>query len=93
MIGFSQLNEFLFATGGESSGIIKVWDLRMAKEFINDLHYHKQPVMQIEWSPKSEFLFMSSASEGEIFVWDQSKCGEEQGRCDYQDGPPEMIFP
>ena len=42
----------------------------MSKEFINDLHYHKQAVMQIEWSPKSEYLFMSSASEGEIFVWD-----------------------
>lgn len=92
-ISFSQLNDHLFATGGESSGIINIWDMRMQKDFINDLNYHKKPVTQIEWSPHHEYLFMSSAEDGEIFVWDQSKNGEEQARHDYQDGPPEMIFP
>lgn len=61
--------------------------------FINDVHYHKSSVSQIEWSPSSEFVFMTAAGDGKIFVWDQEKCGEEQARHDYQDGPPELIFP
>lgn len=36
---------------------------------------------------------MSSSSEGKVYVWDNNKCGEEQARHDYEDGPPEMIFP
>lgn len=26
-------------------------------------------------------------------MWDNNKSGEEQARYDYEDGPPEMIFP
>ena len=36
---------------------------------------------------------MSSSSDGSVLVWDNSKTGEEQARHDYEDGPPEMIFP
>lgn len=36
---------------------------------------------------------MSSSGDGKIFVWDHSKTGEEQARHDYEDGPPELIFP
>lgn len=93
VIGFSHFNEYLFATGGEQSGIVNVWDMRMPKTFINDLNYHKSYVNQIEWSPHSEWLFMTSSSDGKVFVWDQSKCGEEQARHDFEDGPPELIYP
>ena len=65
----------------------------MPKYFINDLLFHKSSVNQIEWDPFSENLFMSSGTDGEVFVWDNNKCGEEQARHDYEDGPPEMIFP
>lgn len=67
--------------------------MRKPSSFINDLVYHKGPVTQIEWSPISENIFMSSSSDGKVFVWDNSKTGEEQARHDYEDGPPEMIFP
>lgn len=36
---------------------------------------------------------VSGAEDGKVFVWDNSKCGEEQARKDYEDGPPELIFP
>jgi WD40 repeat protein len=93
VISFSHDNEHLFATGGEQSGQINVWDLRMPKYFMNDLIYHKGPVSQIEWCPFRENLLMSSSSDGKVFVWDQNMAGQEQGRHDYEDGPPEMIFP
>lgn len=93
VVGFSQFNEYLFATGGEQSGMIHIWDMRMPKTFINDLEFHKGPVNQIEWCPSSEWLFMTSASDGDVFVWDQSKCGEEQARHDYESGPPELMYP
>lgn len=70
-----------------------IWDRRMLKDFINDLTYHKGPVNQIEWSTTCDNLFMSSSTDGKVFVWDNNKCGEEQARHDYEDGPPEMIFP
>lgn len=44
VIGFNHFNEHLFATGGEKSGILHVWDTRMPKTCINDLNYHKGPV-------------------------------------------------
>jgi ribosome assembly protein RRB1 len=48
---FNYFDENIFATGGESTGIINVWDLRMPKTFLNDLNYHKDKVTSIEWSP------------------------------------------
>ncbi len=93
MISFNQLNPNLFATGGEQSGTLHVWDLRMARCALNDLSFHKGAVSQIEWSPSSENLFISSSSDGCVFVWDNSKTGEEQARHDYEDGPPELVFP
>lgn len=93
VISFNHKNEFLFATGGEKSGIFHIWDMRMPKYFINDLVYHKSAVSQIEWDPFTDNLLMSSGTDGQVFVWDNNKSGEEQARHDYQDGPPEMIFP
>jgi histone-binding protein RBBP4 len=66
--------------------------MRMPRTYINDLLYHKGAVNQLEWSPSSEYQLLSSGSDGEVFIWDQSKCGEEQARHDYNEGPPEMIF-
>jgi WD40 repeat protein len=77
VISFNQKSDFLFATGGERSGFIHVWDMRMPKYFINDLGYHKDQVTQIEWSPTSENFFMSSSTDGCVFIWDNSKAGEE----------------
>lgn len=36
---------------------------------------------------------VSGGEDGKVFVWDNSKCGEEQARKDYEDGPPELVFP
>lgn len=93
MISFNHLNEHLFATGGEQSGYIHVWDLRMPRHFLNDLGFHKSAVSQIEWSPHCENLFMSSSTDGLVYVWDNDKASEEQARHDYEDGPAEMVFP
>ena len=41
VISFNQHNDFLFATGGEKTGALHVWDVRMPKYFINDLNFHK----------------------------------------------------
>jgi len=70
-----------------------IWDMRMPKHYINDLYHHKAQINQIEWNPLDENLFMSSSTDGKLFVWDHSKTGEEQARHDYEDGPPELIFP
>lgn len=38
---FNNFDENIFATGGESTGMINIWDLRMPKTYINDLNHHK----------------------------------------------------
>ena len=35
---------------------------------------------------------MSGGDDGRVYIWDNSRCGEEQGRADYEDGPPELVF-
>jgi histone-binding protein RBBP4 len=37
-------------------------------------------------------MLASGAEDGKVYVWDNSKCGEEQARNDYEDGPPELAF-
>ena len=83
----------LFATGGEQSGCVHVWDTRMPQLFVCDLLYHKKQVNQIEWSPHDAGLLLSTSYDGKVFIWDHSKTGEEQARHDYEDGPPELLFP
>ena len=39
---FNHVNRFLIACGGEETGLIGVWDLRMPNMCINDLTYHKK---------------------------------------------------
>jgi len=36
---------------------------------------------------------LSSGSDGQVFIWDILKTGEEQARHDFEDGPPELLFP
>ena len=60
---------------------------------INDLSHHTKQVTALEWHPREEQILLSSGEDGKVFVWDNSKCGEEQARKDYEDGPPELIFP
>jgi WD40 repeat protein len=89
---FNNVNPNLLAVGGEESGLIGVWDLRMPHMVINDLSHHNKEVTSLEWHPTEEQMLVSGAEDGKVFVWDNSKCGEEQARKDYEDGPPELIF-
>ena len=90
---FNNVNRNLVVAGGEESGMIGIWDLRMPSMVINDVQHHAKPVTSLEWHPTQEQMFVSGAEDGKVFIWDNSKCGEEQARKDYEDGPPEMLFP
>jgi WD40 repeat protein len=90
---FNNVNPNLLAVAGEESGLIGVWDLRMPQMVINDLSHHTKQVTVLDWHPSEEQILMSSGEDGKVFIWDNSKCGEEQARKDYEDGPPELIFP
>ncbi len=41
---FNNVNPNLIAVGGEESGLIGVWDLRMPQMVINDLSHHDKQV-------------------------------------------------
>lgn len=92
-VTFNNVNRFLLACGGEDTGMIGVWDMRMPNMCINDLQFHKKQVTSIEWHPDREQILASGAEDGKVYIWDNSKCGEEQARNDYEDGPPELAFP
>ena len=38
-------------------------------------------------------MLVTGADDGKIYIWDNEKWGDEQARADYDDGPPEMVFP
>ena len=35
---------------------------------------------------------MSGGQDGKVYLWDNSKNGDEQAEKDYDDGPPELVF-
>ena len=65
----------------------------MAKQSIHGFYFHKKQVTQLEWCPINENILVSGSDDDKIYIWDSSHVGMEQGRQDYEDGPPELIFP
>lgn len=90
---FNNVNRNLIAAAGEDTGLVGIWDLRMLETCINDLTHHSKQVTVVEWHPTQEQMLCTGAEDGKVFMWDNSKCGEEQARKDYEDGPPELVFP
>ena len=82
----------MFALGTEDNDV-SIWDSRMPSESLNDLSFHESQVTCVEWHPTQPQVCVSGSDDGKVYVWDNSKNGEEQARKDYDDGPPEMIFP
>lgn len=88
---FNNLNEFLVACGGEDNSV-NVWDRRMPQGCLNELSFHENQVLQVEWHPTEEQVLMSSSEDGKVYVWNNGLNGDEQGQEDYKDGPPELVF-
>lgn len=88
---FNNVNPNLLVAAGEQSGAISVWDLRMPQTSINTVTFHKGQVTCVEWHPTQEQVFVSGGDDGAVYIWDNAKNGEEQGRRDYEDGPPELV--
>ncbi|KAJ8499151.1 hypothetical protein OPV22_009703 [Ensete ventricosum] len=49
-------------------------------------------VLQVEWSPRHETVFGSSAADKRLMIWDLCRIGDEQTVEDADDGPPELLF-
>lgn len=67
----------MLASAGEESGLIAIWDTRMPEMFLNDLQFHSKQVTCMEWHPSKEQVLISGADDGKVYVWDNSKNGEE----------------
>lgn len=74
---FNNVNKFMFAVAGEASGMIGIWDMRMPEMVLNDVEHHDKQVTALEWHPCKEQVFVSAGEDGKVFLWDNSKCGEE----------------
>ena len=73
---FNNVNESMFACGGEDNSV-SIWDMRMPDNYLNDMRFHEQQVTSLEWHPKAEQMLLSGASDGKVYLWDNSKNGEE----------------
>lgn len=51
---FNYVNRNLLAVGGEDTGMVGIWDLRMPDMCINDLTHHNKQVTAVEWHPTQE---------------------------------------
>ena len=65
----------------------------MPESYLNEMSFHESQVTCVEWHPTKPQICVSGSDDGKVYVWDNTKNGEEQARKDYDDGPPEMIFP
>lgn len=81
----------MFACAGEDCQV-SVYDMRMPANHLNQMHFHEQEITSLEWHPSSEQICLSGSKDGKVYLWDNSKNGEEQAQGDYEDGPPELIF-
>ena len=89
---FNNVIPELFVLGSEEKSV-QVWDMRMPSNHINEMNHHDSQVTCVEWHPTKPQMCISGADDGKVYIWDNSKNGEEQARKDYDDGPPEMLFP
>jgi len=81
----------MFACAGEDC-TVTVWDDRMPNNSLNDLRFHEQEITSLDWHPTAEQIVLSGSKDGKVYLWDNSKNGEEQACDDYDDGPPELVF-
>lgn len=65
----------------------------MPKQSLHEYIFHNKQVTNLEWCPHNVHLLASGSDDQKVYIWDQSLLGMEQARSDYEDGPPEMIFP
>ena len=65
----------------------------MPKGAIYEYIHHSKQVTVLEWCPGQEHLLASGSDDHTVNIWDQSLIGMEQARDDYEDGPPELLFP
>lgn len=69
-----------------------VWDMRMPNNHLNEMNFHEQQITCLEWHPSNEQILLTGGSDGKVYLWDNTKNGEEQAQGDYDDGPPELVF-
>mmetsp|Transcript_45143 Transcript_45143/g.59858 ORF Transcript_45143/g.59858 Transcript_45143/m.59858 type:complete len:127 (+) Transcript_45143:879-1259(+) len=81
----------MFACAGEDC-LVTIWDMRMPDQCLNEMRFHEQEITCLDWHPTEEQVCVSGSKDGKIYVWDNSKNGDEQGQNDYDDGPPELVF-
>ena len=81
----------MFACAGEDCQVT-IWDVRMPQNYLNEMRFHEQQITVLEGHPTNEQICMSGGQDGKVYIWDNSKNGEEQGQGDYEDGPPELVF-
>ena len=73
---FNAVNENLFACAGEDC-LVTVWDMRMPNSHLNEMNFHEQQITCLEWHPSNEQMLMTGGSDGKVYLWDNTKNGEE----------------
>ena len=66
----------MFACAGEDC-VVKVWDDRMPDSFLNEMRFHEQEIISLDWHPYAEQVCVSGGKDGKVYLWDNSKNGEE----------------
>ncbi|XP_074570449.1 WD-40 repeat-containing protein MSI2-like [Curcuma longa] len=90
-LSFNPFNEWLLATASEDS-TVNLFDLRKLTTSLHTCSGHVGSVAQVEWSPRHETIFASSAADKRLIIWDLNRIGDEQTADDAVYGPPEAFF-
>jgi len=87
-------HEPLIISGGDD-GLIKIWDLRKFTSGVEVavFEHHKGPITSVEWNPIDSSVFVASASDDQISIWDVAVERDEGTElAEEPDVPPQLLF-
>eukprot|EP00871_Galdieria_phlegrea_P002252 jgi/Galph1/3027/GphlegSOOS_G1685.1 len=111
VLSWNSIDTHLLVSGGDE-GMFQVWDLRTLSSTTSPMqasttpvaqfHFHKGPIVAIEWSPLESSSLVCASADGKISFWDLSLEADDDEQTEqlmnieekeqWKNIPPQLLF-